>query len=279
MRIVESIEEMEELCKSTSDSAVVPTMGALHLGHVALLKEARKSEVVIATLFVNPLQFNDSSDYELYPRTLDEDTNIFNQCKVDILFKPSKEDILRPGSFQDISAGYQGELWEGKFRRGHFDGVLTIVNRIFQITKPRRAIFGTKDIQQLALISDKLGLKHNVDIVSVETVRNSDGLAFSSRNRLLSDKGLSKATIIYNALREGVMESGKGSSPEKVIKRIDQILASEPDFKKQYAGIDFFHIDGTKKLVMLVAGFIEGVRLIDNMIYDTHTYEKYSASL
>ncbi|MBO83340.1 MAG: pantoate--beta-alanine ligase [Actinobacteria bacterium] len=254
-------------------------MGALHLGHVALLKEARKSEVVIATLFVNPLQSNDSSDYELYPRTLDEDINIFNQCKVDILFKPSKEDILRPESFQDISAGYQGELWEGKFRRGHFDGVLTIVNRIFQITKPRRAIFGTKDIQQLALISDKLGLKHNVDIVSVETVRNSDGLAFSSRNRLLSDKGLSKATIIYNALREGVMESGKGSSPEKVIKRIDQILASEPDFKKQYAGIDFFHIDGTKKLVMLVAGFIEGVRLIDNMIYDAHTYEKYSASL
>ena len=279
MRIVESIKEMEELCKSSSDSAVVPTMGALHSGHVALLKEARKSEVVIATLFVNPLQFNDSSDYELYPRTLDEDINIFNQCKVDILFKPSKEDILRPGSFQDISAGYKGELWEGKFRKGHFDGVLTIVNKIFQITKPRRAIFGTKDIQQLALISDKLGLKHNVDIVSVETVRNSDGLAFSSRNRLLSDKGLSKATIIYNALREGVLECGKGSSPEMVIKRIDQILASEPDFKKQYAGIDFFLIDGTKKLVILVAGFVEGVRLIDNMIYDTHTYEKYSASL
>ena len=123
MRIVESIKEMEELCKSSSDSAVVPTMGALHSGHVALLKEARKSEVVIATLFVNPLQFNDSSDYELYPRTLDEDINIFNQCKVDILFKPSKEDILRPGSFQNISAGYEGELWEGKFRKGHFDGV------------------------------------------------------------------------------------------------------------------------------------------------------------
>ncbi|MAU56236.1 MAG: pantoate--beta-alanine ligase [Dehalococcoidia bacterium] len=279
MRIVESIKEMEELCKSSSDSAVVPTMGALHSGHVALLKEARKSEVVIATLFVNPLQFNDSSDYELYPRTLDEDINIFNQCKVDILFKPSKEDILRPGSFQNISAGYEGELWEGKFRKGHFDGVLTIVNKIFQITKPRRAIFGTKDIQQVALISDKLGRKHNVDIVSVETVRNSDGLAFSSRNRLLSDKGLSKATIIYNALREGVLECGKGSSPEMVIKRIDQILASEPDFKKQYAGIDFFLIDGTKKLVILVAGFVEGVRLIDNMIYDTHTYEKYSASL
>ncbi|MEG3582148.1 MAG: pantoate--beta-alanine ligase [Chloroflexota bacterium] len=279
MRIVESIKEMEELCKSSSDSAVVPTMGALHSGHVALLKEARKSEVVIATLFVNPLQFNDSSDYELYPRTLDEDINIFNQCKVDILFKPSKEDILRPGSFQNISAGYEGELWEGKFRKGHFDGVLTIVNKIFQITKPRRAIFGTKDIQQVALISDKLGHKHNVDIVSVETVRNSDGLAFSSRNRLLSDKGLSKATIIYNALREGVLECGKGSSPEMVIKRIDQILASEPDFKKQYAGIDFFLIDGTKKLVILVAGFVEGVRLIDNMIYDTHTYEKYSASL
>ena len=279
MRIVESIKEMEELCKSSSDSAVVPTMGALHSGHVALLKEARKSEVVIATLFVNPLQFNDSSDYELYPRTLDEDINIFNQCKVDILFKPSKEDILRPGSFQNISAGYEGELWEGKFRKGHFDGVLTIVNKIFQITKPRRAIFGTKDIQQVALISDKLGRKHNVDIVSVETVRNSDGLAFSSRNRLLSDKGLSKATIIYNALREGVLECGKGSSPEMVIKRIDQILASEPDFKKQYAGIDFFLIDGTKKLVILAAGFVEGVRLIDNMIYDTHTYEKYSASL
>ncbi|CAB4730300.1 MAG: pantoate--beta-alanine ligase [Actinobacteria bacterium] len=231
-------------------------MGALHAGHASLFALAKKySSDVVASIFVNPLQFENQEDLAQYPRTPDIDIAIAEAAGVTHLWLPTQAEIY-PDGYLKKSAGPIGDIYEGKSRPGHFDGVLTVVNRFFELLKPKVAIFGEKDFQQLQLIKTIAG---DIEIITAPTIRESDGLALSSRNVRLSEEGRNAAQVIYRALTQARSES-----------ELREILASESALTVDYADfIDektFAHAQSdTREVRAIVAGWINGVRLIDNM--------------
>jgi pantoate--beta-alanine ligase len=261
MKIVNSAAELADGC------TFVPTMGALHAGHASLFKLARsKSEFVVASIFVNPLQFENSEDLELYPRTPERDAEIARESGVTHLWMPQVDEIY-PGSVVKRVAGPIGEIFEGANRIGHFDGVVTVVSRLFDLLKPAQAIFGEKDFQQLVLIK-KLAKESftNLEIIAAPTIRESDGLALSSRNIRLSESDRKAATVIYRALKA----AKDSKSLESARAAMHVICSQEPLFKLDYAEIideENFEIatDSTSKQRAIIAGWLNGVRLIDNM--------------
>ena len=187
-----------------SACAFVPTMGALHAGHGSLFAiAAEKSEKVVASIFVNPLQFENKDDLEKYPRTPDRDIELAEKFGVTHLWFPTPEEIY-PEGFPRVTAGPIASLYEGASRPGHFDGVVTVVRRLFDLVKPKIAIFGEKDFQQLALIRE---IANEVEIIAAPIIREEDGLAMSSRNVRLDSEGRVAARIISKALREATSES------------------------------------------------------------------------
>lgn len=236
----------------------VPTMGALHAGHAALISAARKhSEEVIVSVFVNPLQFNDPDDLKKYPRTPERDREIALAAGATEVWFPSFEEIY-PENPALISAGPIGDLFEGTSRPGHFTGMLTVVKRLFDLVKPDFAVFGEKDFQQLFLIKEMVKqFELPIEIISHQIVREPDGLAMSSRNVRLSPEDRQKALIIYKALKSGR-------------ENLRAVLDSEPAWKTDYATVinpDNFKEEMAPKQRAIVAGWIGGIRLIDNMEY------------
>ena len=250
MKVVTLSQELPSAC------AFVPTMGALHAGHGSLFSIAREhSNEVVASIFVNPLQFENHDDLQKYPRTPERDIELAEKYGVTHLWMPSYEEIY-PTGFSTVMAGPIGKLYEGASRPGHFDGVVTVVRRLFDLVKPKVAIFGEKDFQQLALIRE---IAAGVEIVAAPIVRESDGLAMSSRNIRLSDEGRVAATIISKALRQSQSQA-----------ELRSMLASEPALTIDYA--DYIDeetflppTDATRFTRAIVAGWINGVRLLDNM--------------
>ncbi|CAB4335028.1 unannotated protein [freshwater metagenome] len=247
--------------------ALVPTMGALHAGHAALIEQARNiSENVIVSVFINPLQFESSEDLELYPSTPEVDAKIAKDAGATTLWLAQSQEIY-PGPLEKLTAGKVGELYEGAHRFGHFGGVLTVVKRLFEITKPRCAVFGEKDFQQLFLIKKMVEELHlAVEIHSVETVRTLEGLALSSRNIRLGKEFEDAATIISQAL----FEASRAATLTEAEQALRRTLATEPKFAIDYAEIiDAATFDlansQTRDKRAIVAGWINGVRLIDNM--------------
>ena len=240
-------------------TVLVPTMGALHKGHQALIKRARElDKEVVVSIFIDPLQFTEAEDIEKYPRTPETDIQIATLAGATQVWFPTYEEIY-PSQPVQISAGPVGDLYEGASRPGHFAGVLTVVNRLFEIVKPSAAVFGEKDFQQLWLIQ-----KHfkKIEISSVPTVREFDGLALSSRNVRLTQSDRAAALIISKALKEPT--------------RMKEILATEPAFKLDYAEI----IDEktfspasttTQNKRAIIAGWVNGVRLLDNDAVETNS--------
>jgi len=250
MKVVTDARQLPSAC------AFVPTMGALHAGHASLLALAKKySTDVVASIFINPLQFESKEDLAQYPRTPDIDIAIADAAGVTHLWLPTQSEIY-PDGYTKKSAGPMGDIYEGKSRPGHFDGVLTVVHQFFELLKPKVAIFGEKDFQQLQLIKTIAG---DIEIVTAPTIREGDGLALSSRNMRLTEEGRSAAQVIYRALTQANSES-----------ELREILASESAFILDYADfIDektFAHAQSdTQDIRAIVAGWINGVRLIDNM--------------
>ena len=239
--------------------ALVPTMGALHAGHLELIKQARKlSPSVVLSIFVNPLQFDNPDDLARYPRDLVADTQKAMSAGAAQVWAPEYSEIY-PNQITKISAGILGKKFEGREREGHFDGMLTVVNRLFEIVKPTFALFGEKDFQQLFIV--KKWVKENeipVRIISVPTVRASDGLSLSSRNARLSVAGHQRALAISRALCAD-------SKSE-----MHRILHAEPGLTLDYAEIideDTFEVasSATSRPRGIIAGWVEKVRLIDNM--------------
>jgi pantoate--beta-alanine ligase len=234
-------------------------MGALHKGHQALIKRARELDKdVVVSIFVNPLQFSESNDLAKYPRTPETDIQIATLAGATEVWFPNYEEIY-PSEPNQISAGLVGDLYEGASRPGHFAGVLTVVNRLFEIVKPKAAVFGEKDFQQLWLIKNQF---KKMEIHSVPTVRDHDGLALSSRNVSLSESDRVAALVISKALQEP--------------NRIKEILATEPAFKLDYAEIideTTFQLASaaTLKKRAIIAGWVNGVRLLDNAVVDTNS--------
>jgi pantoate--beta-alanine ligase len=257
MKIVASASEIDGGC------TFVPTMGALHAGHASLFKLAKaKSDFVVASIFVNPLQFDDAQDLANYPRTPERDIEIAADSGVTHLWLPKDEEIY-PSEIKKISAGQLGNIYEGANRSGHFDGVVTVVSRLFKLLKPEAAIFGEKDFQQLTLIR---AIASGVKIIAAPTVREADGLAVSSRNVRLDSKSRAAASVIYQALI-----SAKASlNAQEVRSQMRKVCATQPLFNLDYAEVideDDFSIatDSTLNSRAIIAGWLNGVRLIDNM--------------
>jgi pantoate--beta-alanine ligase len=238
-------------------------MGALHKGHQALIKRARTLDKdVIVSIFVNPLQFKSKEDLEKYPRSPERDIEIATIAGANEVWFPEYEDLY-PEGFKTVNAGPLGDLFEGASRPGHFDGVVTVVDRLFAIAKPDKAVFGEKDFQQLTIIK---AMKSKVEIIGVPTVREFDGLAMSSRNLQLSESGRSVALVIHRALAAAKL----APTVEIAQEVLNTTLSTEPGFDKDYATIidekDFSLAgEGTENRRAIIAGWIEGVRLIDNM--------------
>ena len=244
-------------------TVLVPTMGALHKGHQALIKRARSmSKEVVVSIFINPLQFENKEDLEKYPRSPERDIQLATLAGATEVWMPDYEEIY-PGDIKKLSAGPLGQIFEGQARPEHFDGMLTVVNRLFEIVKPTAAVFGEKDFQQLAIIK---AMKSNVEIIAVPTVREFDGLALSSRNVRLTEQGRVTANVIHRALAAARLAPTVAIAQEI----IDTTLSTEAGFKRDYAAIideDSFEIasNETRHKRGIIAGWIDGIRLIDNM--------------
>jgi len=244
-------------------SVLVPTMGALHKGHQALIKRARSmSKEVVVSIFINPLQFENPDDIAKYPRSPERDIQLATLAGATEIWMPDYEEIY-PGEITKLKASSIADLYEGASRPGHFDGVVTVVNRLIEIVKPEAAIFGEKDFQQLQIIR---AMKSSVEIIAIPTVREYDGLALSSRNVRLSESGRTSANVIYRAMAAARLAPTIAIAQEI----IDTTISTDTGFECDYAVIineeDFsLAADSTKHKRAIIAGWIDGVRLIDNM--------------
>jgi pantoate--beta-alanine ligase len=263
-----------ELNKSNKKVGLVPTMGALHEGHLTLVKRSiEENDITIVSIFINPLQFDKAEDLDKYPRSIDDDKAKLEALGVDYLFEPSVEDFYRRKPKVTISFGHLEEILEGEFRPGHFRGVGIVVNKLLNMAQPTRAYFGLKDIQQYVLIKKMVeDLSMPIEIVGVDTVRENFGLAMSSRNQRLSQSGLQIASEIYTGLqiaREGIIQK---MDVEEIKNSLVDFYSAIPKLEVEYVEIlnlsDFTSIDNfvdVEEVAVCFAGYVEGVRLIDNL--------------
>lgn len=252
----------------------IPTMGALHQGHLALVKEAQKhTAITVCSIFVNPTQFNDPNDYKKYPNTLDKDIYQLESAGTDILFLPSVGEMYPHGIHQleHYDLGYLETILEGQYRPGHFQGVCQVMSRLLQMVRPYELYMGQKDYQQCMVVQWLLQhLQMNIRLIAVPTIRETDGLAMSSRNMRLPEADRKKALTIYQAL-ERIRRQITAGPLSPIIQEAQSLLEKE-GFKVDYVTIADAHSlspidtwDGKQQLVALIAAFLGEVRLIDNM--------------
>ncbi len=253
----------------------VPTMGALHLGHLSLIEQAiSENDKVVCSIFVNPTQFNDPKDLENYPNQMEEDLILLNKVGCDLVFTPSKKDMY-PKRDKVVKFNLNGldHLMEGAHRPGHFDGVCTIVSKLFKLVQPKNAYFGRKDFQQLAIIRQlNNNQKFNINIIGCPIVREEDGLAMSSRNSLLNAEERSIAAEIYRILLRAKAQS-PNSSIEEIKSFVETELKAVSAFSTEYVEIaheltlePLSNLKKNEPAILCVAVFLGSVRLIDNIL-------------
>ena len=275
---MQTVRDSEELTRGLADLrrngtiALVPTMGALHAGHLALIDEARRhADAVVATIFVNPTQFNDPADLARYPRSEAEDARKLEEAGCDLLWMPAASDIYPQGFATTVHVAGISERWEGEARPGHFDGVATVVAKLLLAVRPDVAMFGEKDFQQLAVIRRMVtDLGIGVEILGAPTVRDADGLALSSRNALLSAEQREAAVALPRALDAARNSIGGGMDVTQALDSAKQAL-SDAGFSR----IDYFALVNASTLEpldqardaarLLAAAVIGTTRLIDNL--------------
>jgi pantoate--beta-alanine ligase len=277
VEIVETVADMRVArARMRGQVGLVPTMGALHEGHLALVRRAREENGhVIATIFVNPTQFNDPKDLLSYPRDMERDLEMLRGEGVDAVFTPTP-DVMYPPNYQTyITVEQVTEGLEGAHRPGHFRGVATVVAKLFNLTQPHRAYFGQKDAQQVVVIKRMAAdLNFPLEVVVCPTVREADGLAMSSRNRKLTPEQRQAAPVLYRALTAAQLAFEKGERDPEVLRQVMRaVLASEPLAEVEYVSLadaETFHelrepITGNTLVSLAVR--ISSVRLIDNLIF------------
>ncbi len=272
MHIIHTQNELVETLKKLTNIAFVPTMGNLHDGHLKLIEEAlKKTKYVVVSIFINPLQFNSKEDFKNYPRTLDEDLLMLQKLDVPFVFVPSKEDIIDSSQTIEIHLSDIANDLCGRFRPGHFNGVATIVCKLFNLIQPELAFFGKKDFQQLFLIKELVKqLNYPIHIIAIDTVRHKDGLAKSSRNNLLSKEDRKKAPQLFelmNAMKEKVMQ--KKLSFKEIESDAERLL-NDSGWIVDYLAIRSAQslktpVHHEKQMVILGAATLGSVRLIDNI--------------
>ena len=280
MEIFKSVQGLQQVLESVRNKGLsvgfVPTMGALHPGHLSLVAlAARENDIVVVSIFVNPNQFNDPNDLRNYPRDLDKDVSLLSSLPCDYIFAPEVDDIYPEPDTRKFNFGSLETVMEGRFRPGHFNGVAQVVSRLFDIVEPDKAYFGRKDFQQLSIIKNMVAMLNlPVKIVACETIREVDGLAMSSRNALLTAQLRAVAPGIFRALKEAVAEA-VFSSPEHVKQHVIEKINSTGLLKVEYFDIvdemtlqSVAHWEQAGVKVGCIAVFAGSVRLIDNIVFD-----------
>jgi len=278
---VEIVQTVDELRRALGPSrragaaiGLVPTMGALHEGHLSLARLARvRDDVVVASIFVNPAQFGPGEDLSRYPRMPERDAALLAAAGVDVLFTPAVEEVYPPGFSTRVEVGRLGKILEGASRPGHFSGVATVVAKLLNMVGPRRAYFGQKDAQQVAVIRRMTrDLDLPVEIVVGPTVREADGLAMSSRNAYLSPEGRVAAAVLSRALSTAKARYDAGEHDARILRRIMRdTVAGEPLADLDYAAVvEVATMDRLKAAhegaILVIAARVETTRLIDNML-------------
>ena len=276
MKIVHTCEELDKalagVCLHSRE--FVPTMGALHAGHISLVRHARgRDGTVVASVFVNPTQFNDREDLRRYPRTPESDLEMLREAGADVVFMPSEKEIYPEPDSRVFDFGLLDKVMEGATRPGHFNGVAQVVSRLFDLVRPARAYFSEKDFQQVAVVREMVRqMAMPVEIVALPTVREADGLAMSSRNALLTEAQRVAAPLIYKALTAGAARIGE-MQPAEVERFVTDMIDSDPALDVIYFNLvnrrtlerisDWAKAaDGVQGCVAVRAG---NVRLIDNL--------------
>ncbi len=281
MKVVTSIKEMQTAVlqekKLGNSVGFVPTMGFLHEGHLGLIQEARKSNtIVVLSIFVNPIQFGPNEDFTTYPRDFERDCQLAEKENVDYLFFPTVEEMYPTSLSATVSVKSRTDVLCGKSRPGHFDGVATVVTKLFSIVQPDNAYFGTKDAQQLAIIEALVNdFNLPIAIIPVETIREGDGLAKSSRNVHLLPQERDQASVLYESLIEAKTIISKGEKdPEQIKILIKEMITEKTDGIIDYVEILAYpsliktaKIDG--KVIIAIAVKFMKARLIDNIIINT----------
>ncbi|MBH8560242.1 pantoate--beta-alanine ligase [Hymenobacter negativus] len=256
---------------------LVPTMGALHAGHIQLVQAARaECNEVIATIFVNPTQFNNADDFRLYPRVPEADAALLEPAGCTALFVPSVEEMYPLPAVLRFDFGALEQVMEGAHRPGHFNGVATVVSKLFHLARPHRAYFGQKDWQQVAVVRQLVAdLSFDLEIVACPTIREADGLAMSSRNRRLDAPARAVAPLLYQVLSAAAVQVRQGVRPAQVQAEALATLAQEPAITPEYVEIADAqtlqplaeYVPG-RAVVLCLAAHLGGVRLIDNVVVD-----------
>lgn len=269
-------EIIKELRAKGKSIGFVPTMGALHEGHLSLIKRAKdENDLTVVSIFVNPTQFCEGEDYEKYPRNVEADKEKLEKIGIDYLFLPDKNALYPNDYLTFVTVEKLSDKLCGKFRPGHFRGVATIVCKLFNIVMPTRAYFGQKDYQQSLIIRKMVeDLNFDIEIIVCPTIREQDGLAMSSRNLYLNEEERKSATVIYKALQEGEKLLKEGVEPSEVNLKMLEILKKEPLIKQiQYAGVyDPLTLEEITekqdKYLLAIAVKLGDTRLIDNIIVE-----------
>jgi len=280
VKVVHTVQDLRAELEGKANVGFVPTMGALHEGHMSLIELAQKeAEFVVVSIFVNPTQFGDSTDFAKYPKDLDQDIQRLESLDKapDILFAPSVQEVYPEGLPERLEprAGALGSVFEGVSRPGHFEGMLHVVSWFFRAVEPQVAVFGAKDAQQLFLVKRMVHreFKDQIRIVEGETVRAESMLALSSRNARLSPEGLAAAPVLFEAMSSASELIGEGVAPGIALEQAKKQIESQPLAKLDYLALvskeSFAPIadDFTGIALMLVAAVVDGVRLIDNISF------------
>jgi pantoate--beta-alanine ligase len=279
MFLIETIKELNNKLnelKEAGTTGFVPTMGALHAGHISLVRQAvSENKTVVVSIFVNPTQFNDPKDLERYPRNLNADLKLLEKTGCQIVFAPTPAEIYPEPDTRRFDFGALETVMEGKHRPGHFNGVAQVVSNLFEIVRPDKAYFGLKDFQQLAIVKEMVAqLKLPVEIIPCPIVREESGLAMSSRNELLTAEERKNAAVIYRTLFEA-----KKLSEQKPVRELAEWI-SETINKNEYLTVEYVEIVESRQLqpvknwndkgekVCCVAVFCGKIRLIDNVVFN-----------
>ncbi len=274
---VDKISELKSILQGYRDKGnkigFVPTMGALHKGHISLVERSvEENDITVVSIFVNPTQFNDTNDLKNYPRMPEKDISLLNEAGVNLVFMPSESEMYPEPDSRVFDFGTLDKVMEGKFRPGHFNGVAQVVSKLFDIVNPHRAYFGEKDYQQLAIIRAMVGmLGYNIEIVGCPIAREPDGLAMSSRNLLLTPEHRQSAPDIYKTLADARNKTDEFSVKE-MISWVEKQINSNPNLRVEY----FELVDADtllpvsswehpNRIVGCIAVWAGKVRLIDNL--------------
>lgn len=264
------LEQKKMLGKSVG---FVPTMGALHEGHLTLIRESKQENpVTICSIYVNPAQFNNPEDLERYPRTLDKDIEMLKSTGCDALFCPDNDEIYPEKPVITFDFGHLEQILEGKFRPGHFSGVAKVVSKLLNIVQPSRSYFGQKDFQQFKIVECLVReLMFNTELRCIPILREADGLAMSSRNMRLNDAERKNAIVFYNTLQMAKQRLAEGLSMTQIKKEAKAYCEDKPGIRLEYLELadaaNFVAMENvTGNAVLLIAGYVGEVRLIDNVL-------------